>query len=174
VFNTFLEAESRARVTTVVGFGQDAAGDDGAGLAVLDELQQRLRASVKLVRAREASVLVELLGEGGDFIVVDAVLVPTDKAGDVFVLQPEDLDASGHSSVSSHGVSVAQAIQLSRALSPTDRARITIVAIGIERPRRLAVGLSPHVAEAVHRAALLIEHRLIEDGLSEHSSITEE
>ena len=139
-------------MTTIVGFGRGVAGDDGAGLAVLDALHGRVPSDVKLLRARDASVLVDLLTQGGEIIVVDAVLVPPERAGEVLVLSADDLDESAHSSVSTHGVSVAQAIRLSRTLCPETAPRMTIVAIGIERPRQLGEGLSTRVAQGVSRA----------------------
>lgn len=142
---------------TIVGLGQHVAGDDAAGLAVLDEVERRGIGNTTLVRARDASQLVELLDGDCRYILVDAVLVEPHHVGKVFVLSPDQLDERANSSVSSHGLSVAQAIQLARALHTHSTPQIQLVAIGITRPRLLEQRLSNEVKAAVTDAANTIE-----------------
>jgi hydrogenase maturation protease len=137
----------------VIGIGQEAAGDDHAGLAVLEHLRARgVPEGVELLRAAEPSALVPLLETPAPVVLVDAVLASP--AGEVLVLEPEALEQRGFSSVSTHGLGVAQAVALARLLSPAAVSpSIHIVAVSISRPERFRQGLSPEVATAVPLAA---------------------
>jgi hydrogenase maturation protease len=135
----------------VVGIGQLAAGDDGVGLAVARELAGR---GVAVRESADASILLSLLEAGHRVVVVDAV-AGGGPPGSVIRLA---LDAfgSGPTPLSSHGVSVAEAIAVARMLyGRRILAQLAIVGIAIDRPMVHAVGLSPAVAAAVGPAAAL-------------------
>lgn len=139
--------------TDVVGIGQEVAGDDGVGLAVLEELGRRsLPRGTQLLRLAAPTELVALLERGRRVVLVDAVLAAP--AGLVLELEPEALSQRAPQPTSSHGFSVAQAIELARALAPDGASPcVRIVAITIAPPGRYRVGLSPEVADAVPEAA---------------------
>jgi hydrogenase maturation protease len=137
---------------SVVGLGQPEAGDDGAGWAVLGALAGRVPSGVELVRAADASALIERLCRPGRVVIVDAVL--GQPAGRVLVLSPEQL-AAAPPAVSTHGLSAADAIALGRALAP-DGATVALVGITIDRPSGAARGLSPPVANAIEPAAVAV------------------
>jgi len=67
------------------------------------------------------------------------------------------LEARGLASVSSHGLSVGQALALARATMSEAASvpEVRVVAVTTARPVRGTQGLSPAVAAAVPRAALL-------------------
>jgi hydrogenase maturation protease len=137
----------------VIALGQAAAGDDGAGLAVLDELRRSgVPNGVELVHAAEDSALLSLLETPAPVVLVDAVL--GERPGTVLELSPDELAASGLRPVSTHGLGAVQAIALARTLSPgMISPEIRIVGITIARPARYTHALSPAVSEAVPRAA---------------------
>ncbi|HEY8209465.1 MAG TPA: hydrogenase maturation protease [Myxococcaceae bacterium] len=139
----------------VVGIGQEVAGDDGVGLAVLDELQRRdVPAGTRIIRLADPVDLVPLLesSAGERVVLVDAVL--GSPAGAIVELSPEELSNQAPQPASSHGLGVARAIALARALSPDGAAsRVRVVAVAIQAPGRYRAGLSPEVAAAVPRAA---------------------
>lgn len=141
----------------IIGVGQPFAGDDGAGLAVIDLLRRsELPPGIAVEKVREPTALVPLLDEEGmRLVIVDAVLA--EPAGEVLDLDAAEVESRRLSSVSSHGVSVGEALALGRATSVSGRPRadVRVVAITIARPRSGAVGLSPAVAAAVPRAARL-------------------
>ncbi len=140
----------------VVALGQRVAGDDGAGLAVLDELRRRvLPQDVELRSLAEASSLVPLLETRRLVIVVDAVVGP--EPGAVLVLSPADLARGSAMSVSSHGIGVGQAVELARTLyGEALSSRIDIVGIAIAPPNRYAEGISPVIQAAVGSAVALV------------------
>ncbi len=143
--------------TLVVGLGQRVAGDDAVGLAVLDEIERRGVSGISLVRAREPSALVELVAGHQRTIVVDAVLVPSERVGEVLVIAPDELDPEAQSGISSHGLSVAQALELCQVLYPESGSNLRLVAVGIQAPDRYGEALSPPVQAAVRAAADQIE-----------------
>jgi len=141
-----------------VGVGQRAAGDDGAGPAVIDVLRGEGETSaLGLHEVREPSALLPLLEEVDRVIVIDAALTDAHEPGDLLLLSPEEIDTHALAPVSTHGMSVGQAIALARVLSPEAVCRdIRLVAIVAERPRGLVFGLSEKVAAAIFRAAEVV------------------
>jgi hydrogenase maturation protease len=132
-----------------VALGQSAAGDDGVGLAVLEELRElELPPGVELRAVHDATALVEIVKSVERVIVVDA-LVDDVPCGSVRVVGPEELETAALSAVSSHGVSVGQALSLARLLSPERVRDVHVVAIGIDRPCAIGTRLSPAVRDAV-------------------------
>jgi len=140
------------RGAVVLGIGQPMAGDDGVGIMVARRLAVR---GLAVRESTDASVLLSLLEEGRKVVLVDAVLGPG-KAGDVIRLRRESL-TSEVTPLSSHGVTVLQALDLARTLFGEAAAgAVEIVGVVIERPEASAGELSPAVAAAVGPAATLV------------------
>ena len=133
----------------VIGLGQAAAGDDGVGLAVLEQLRKHgLPDGVELAEACEDTALISLLQVPGLVVLIDAVLGTP--PGEVVELTPEQLVGRTRRSVSTHGIGVCQAIELARVAWPAGRCdSVRIVAVTISRPERREQRLSPEVAAAV-------------------------
>jgi hydrogenase maturation protease len=142
--------------TRVIALGQRAAGDDGVGLAVLEELRRHgVPEGIELVHAPEDGALITLLETRAAVVLVDAVLGR--EPGEVLELAPEELEARGLRPVSTHGLGAAQAIALARTVAPATVApAIRIVGVTIAPPARYVQALSPAVAAAVPRAAARI------------------
>jgi hydrogenase maturation protease len=138
--------------SVVVGIGHPSAGDDGVGIAVARSLAAR---GLEVREGADASILVELLGEGRRVIVVDAV-VGGGAPGSVLCLAADSIPA-GVAPLSTHGVGVADALELARVLHGEQATReVRIVGIVIELPILPGAGLSPPVAGAVERAAAVV------------------
>jgi hydrogenase maturation protease len=133
--------------------GQAAAGDDGVGFAVLEEIRRRgVPAGVELMSAADSTVLFALLETTEKVVLVDAALGAT--PGRVLQLEPDELAERGLVALSSHGIGVGQVIGLARLLSPERISpSVCIVAVTIARPDRYRSRLSCVVAGAVARAA---------------------
>jgi hydrogenase maturation protease len=146
----------------VIGLGQPAAGDDGVGIAVI----VRLRAEGEIEgiyyeTVAEASALVERLQTGVPVIIVDALL-GGDRPGGVVVIDVDQV-AGDVRPLSTHGISVAQAIALARALAPdTVSPMIRVVGIAIEKVAVGDTALSPPVAAALPKACAKI-HELLRE-----------
>ena len=151
----------RARV---IGIGQAAAGDDGVGLAVLDALERMpVPPGVQLLRVAEPTALIPLLEDAPRAVLVDAV-VGAGQPGEVLTVPASAIDARVPGLVSTHGVSVGQAVALAEALSGERAlADVWVVAVCIDPPEKLAHGLSEPVAAAVPRAARAVIAKLEEE-----------
>jgi hydrogenase maturation protease len=133
--------------------GQTCAGDDGVGFAVLEALRRGgVPEGVELVGVAEATALIPLLDAAVPALLVDAA-VGAGEAGEVLSLPATALETRRPRLLSSHGVGVAEAVALARALSPeAGAAEVWVVAVCIDRPGELRHGLSPAIARAVPRA----------------------
>ena len=148
---------TRRHACHIVGVGQRLAGDDGVGLAVIDHLRRStLPPEITIGEVREPSALIPMLADTtGRLVIVDAVLA--EPPGEVLDLDAGALESRGLASVSSHGLSVGQALALACATMSEDRSvpDVRVVAITTARPIRGTQGLSDAVAASVPRAARL-------------------
>lgn len=133
--------------TRIVGVGQRFAGDDGVGREVV----QRLLAEGIPARGVDdgAGLLNVLVGGASRVLVIDAVVgggIP----GTIHVLDRADLE-EGPRPVSSHGITVLEAIRLAALSNPA--LEVVLIGISIDPPSSLGEGLSPKVAAAVREAA---------------------
>ncbi|HEV3114278.1 MAG TPA: hydrogenase maturation protease [Candidatus Binataceae bacterium] len=137
----------------IIGIGQQWAGDDGVGLAVIHKLRE-FDGQVDLVELDEPTRLIDLLADGADPVVlVDAVL-DDGPAGRVLLIDSQT--PSGHCQhlLSTHGVGVMEAIELARITHPDDVAgRIFIVGVTVQETSRRGRGLSAAVEAAVQHGA---------------------
>jgi hydrogenase maturation protease len=138
----------------VAALGQAAGGDDGVGHAVLEELRRRgAEARADLVSVPDPLALLALMHQGAPLVVVDAVVASP--PGVVMELAPHMLADRQIARLSSHTLSLGQALDLAAALAPPGAtpAPLHIIAVGIDTPVQAAEGLSPAVAAAVPAAA---------------------
>ncbi len=139
-------------MTRVVGIGQSLAGDDGVGVAVATRVRE-LAPDLEVIAPTDPTRLVDLLETRERVVIVDAVMSAEDP-GRVLCLRPEQFAERGLGGVSSHGIGVAEAVDLARALlGATASPDVRIVGVAIGAPRKGTVGLSAPVAGAVERAA---------------------
>jgi hydrogenase maturation protease len=137
----------------VLGIGHPLVGDDGIGPAVARELAA---AGLEARVASDASALLPLLAQGRRVVIVDAV-VGGGAPGTVLHLTPTALAAS-RAQLSSHGLGVADALEVARALyGDAALAGVDVVAVVIAPPPAAprAGALSAEIAAAVRPAAAL-------------------
>jgi hydrogenase maturation protease len=141
----------------IVGVGEPLAGDDGAGIAVIERLRAGAELSAVALHAlRDPSELLALLPEHERALVIDARLEP-EAVGrvDRFELgRGHALGPRPTTGLSSHGLDTLTAVEIGRTLAEDGHfPSVTLLTIAIARPDRLARGLSPRVSEAVDEAA---------------------
>jgi hydrogenase maturation protease len=138
----------------IIGIGQDWAGDDAVGLAVIRELRGR-NCKADLAEAGDAGQLIEWLTSGADLVVIVDALVGDRAPGQVRLIelgrvrpQPADL-------LSTHGFGILDAIELARIAHPKNIARrIFVLGVTIGPVSLYSSNLSPAVLAAVPRAAV--------------------
>lgn len=137
---------------TIIGLGNSAMGDDGIGVEIaeiLGGISQRAGwpGNVDVINAAEDAVLAgSCVAEGKDVLLIDAVDMKSEPGTwRVFSAHdlPQGLETAG---CSTHALSLAEVIELARALGCADRLRILGVQVGDVRPGRF---LSPWVRESV-------------------------
>lgn len=141
--------------TLILGLGNPILTDDGVGIGVVRALSGR--ALLPDVFFAEAGVgglrLLETIAGYERVVLVDAILIPGGRPGDICLLGPGDLHSSLHSG-SAHDLSFAAALALGRELGmeiPEDR-DIKIVAIQAEDVQTLGEKMTPAVEAAIPRA----------------------
>lgn len=140
-------------IPRIVGLGQEFAGDDGAGIAVIAWLRQS-QTPVNLVEGAEPSRLIELLTDGADPVVLVDALIDDGPAGRVILIGEQTQDRYAERLLSTHGLGVMQAIEMARIAHPDKIARrIHVVGITIQSASRTGKGLSSVVQGAVPLAA---------------------
>lgn len=136
-------------MSRVIALGQRYRGDDAVGLVVGERLQAR---GVRVAFRDDAALLVDDLASSEPVVLVDAV-VGSGAPGEVVVLDGYALPLETARPVSSHGMSVGDAIDLAVALHGEACAPwLAIVGICIAPPTGTLEGLSAEVDAAVEAA----------------------
>lgn len=146
-----------ANVPLVIGIGRPDGGDDAVGLLVA----ARLRAmGVDATSVTDGAALADALAGAERAVIIDAVAT-NGPAGEVLHLRGDEIVArAGAVPVSSHGLSVADAVALARALGGATE--LDLIGVAIEpkalSPASLSASCpsltpSQEVADAVERAA---------------------
>jgi len=136
----------------VVGLGNRDRGDDAVGPRVAERLRGRLPAGVDLVvHAGGGLDLLEVWEGCSEVVVVDAVR-GSGPAGDVVRLDASrEPVASTVAPASSHGIGLAEAVELARSL---DRLPERLIVVGVEAGSfEPGAALSPALEHALARAA---------------------
>lgn len=140
------------RRVRVIGCGNLDAGDDALGILAVREARARLTVlpSVEVVEVSTGLNVLDLLAGVEAAVVVDAVRAPRGdrRPGTLVRIEagPDGLPAELRSSLSSHGLGVAEAIGLASVLGPAPR----VVVLGIEVAGvEAGSGLSPAVRSAL-------------------------
>lgn len=155
---------SPTRRARIVGLGQPLASDDGVGFAVVERLRaEGLPEGVVADLVAEPSELVGALGDVELVVVVDAV-VGAGSPGTVIVVEPDALDA-GVRAVSTHGMSLRQALSMTRILC-AERATpvVRVVGVAIDPASTVRGGaLSAAVSAAIPSAAQAVRRLVARD-----------
>jgi hydrogenase maturation protease len=148
--HALLEIEGPPFLMRVIGVGNEFRGDDAVGLTVVRRLASKNRSDVETAMSDgDPAKLMDQWRNADRVVVVDAS-VSGSAHGAVrrFRAHEEPLPA-GIASASSHGLGLATAIELSRAMGELPRELVVIV---IEaETTAYGTGLSPAVAAAAER-----------------------
>jgi hydrogenase maturation protease len=110
----------------IIGVGSRSRGDDAIGPRVVDELSTRQPALRTMVCEGDLADLALRWGSADDVVVIDACCTGQ-PVGTIHWLEPEQLRSQ--SPWSTHGVGIAEAVELARLL---DRLPRSLQVIGIE------------------------------------------
>ena len=141
--------------TLILGLGNPILTDDGVGIHVVRALRARtLPPGVLFAEAGIGGLrLLEEIAGYERVILVDAILTPGGRPGEITLLEPRDLRTSLHSG-SAHDLSFTAALELGRELGmdiPEDP-HIKIVAIQAEDVQTLGEKMTPAVEASISGA----------------------
>jgi hydrogenase maturation protease len=149
----------------IIGCGNRERGDDAVGILVAERLRE-LGVETEILSG-ETTALIEAWRGSDDVVVVDAVVTGA-PSGTVQVWNSEQSLPLASSPPSSHGLGLAEAIELARALGCLPR-RLRVY--GIEgRQFSLGSSLSPEVTLAVEE---VVQHILTQIHNQERSVVTQ-
>lgn len=107
-------ATGTTRRLVVVGVGHRDRGDDAIGPAIIDELRRRVGDGVSAVVCEGDLAVLPLFWEPDDDVVIVDANVSSGPSGELHEIDPDDVVSS--IGLSTHGLNVADAIQLARRL----------------------------------------------------------
>ena len=137
----------------VIGIGNAYRLDDGVGLAVADDIAEQALPGIGVQAGiREPSALLDVWAGAELAIVVDATVSPSGEPGRIRRLTC-DAVASARTT-SSHGLDVAQALELGNALH-RNPSRVVMYTVDVV-DTGYGVGLTPVVAASMAVAAAIV------------------
>lgn len=105
------------RSITIVGIGNEFRGDDGIALIILRSLKTAIPAEVKLVELTgDQSNLLELMQDTNNLIIIDAVSSKAPSGTIFHINASEESFPTNFFSVSTHGIDLAESIELARTM----------------------------------------------------------
>lgn len=135
----------------IIGCGNRERADDAAGLLVVDRLQQM--GIHALAFTGDSLGLLEQWDTESEVLLIDAV-ISCARAGSVHVFEVEQARVARQTATSTHGLGVAEAIELARQLGRLPR-RLRLYCIE-SKCFDLGRDVSPQVTDAIETVALQI------------------
>jgi hydrogenase maturation protease len=131
--------------------GNPIRGDDGVGLRVAQALESRLNQEQE-VTVIEASVagldFLDLLSDHDRVIIIDAIQTKDGKAGQIYRLQPEALNATRHTATP-HDLDFASVLELSKKLGLALPKEIIIFGVEVKDVNSFSEKCTPEVEKAI-------------------------
>jgi hydrogenase maturation protease len=138
------------RTLLVLGLGNVLCGDDGLGVAAIEELARRYRLPPDVTVLDGGTLGLDLLGALGEAraaVLVDAVAAPDCAPGTPVRLEGDDAELAVGERLSPHQIGVADLLAAARLIGCHPE---TLVLVGlVPASTELGIGCSPPVAAAL-------------------------
>lgn len=147
--------------TLVLGLGNPILSDDSVGLRVAEELEGGLdQPGVTFVATSTGGLgLLDLLSGYDKAIIIDAIQSVGGKVGQVYRLEPHELDTTWHAA-SPHDVNFATALELGKRLGLPLPGEIVIFAIEVADTSTFGEECTPEVKQAIPSCVEMIIQEL--------------
>jgi hydrogenase maturation protease len=147
--------------TLVLGVGNPILSDDGVGVLVVQELENRIdQREVTVMDTSLASLdVLELLSGYDKAIIIDAIQTEEGKAGQIYRLSPGAFDVT-RNTASPHDVNFADSLELGKRLGLALPRQIVIFAIEIADASTFSEECTPEVRRAIPVCAGMIIQEL--------------
>ena len=101
---------------TIIGIGNPDRGDDGAGWALIDAIQDLLPPCIVCRKSRgDISELLDLFSSSSTIYIIDAILCDL-KAGEILQLDENNLEDFDNKATSTHALSLSRVIEMATLL----------------------------------------------------------
>jgi hydrogenase maturation protease len=146
--------------TLILGMGNPILKDDGVGLRVAEELQDKIHSQNTTVMVTELGGinLLELLVGYDQAIIIDSIKTSKGKPGHIYRLSPESILGSRHTN-STHGIDFADMLKLGKRLGMMMPQKIVIFAVEAEDTSTFG----EKCTLAVNRAISVCKKRVIKE-----------
>jgi|WetSurMetagenome_2_1015567.scaffolds.fasta_scaffold187726_2 hydrogenase maturation protease len=158
---------SKSCLIKIIGFGNILMGDDGIGVRIIEELQQKQifddKGNIELMDGGTSGIdLIFLLQDAARAIIIDAVDAGQE-IGQIVVFSPNDIvefKKKIFKSYSLHDIDLVEAFELVRTLNST----VGIKIIGI-KPKRIGYSdkLSPEIENRIPEIIAKVKEEVLAD-----------
>ena len=147
--------------TLVLGMGNELLSDDAVGLKVARKLRQGTQdPNVEVRETCLASLeLLDLLAGFDRAILIDAIQTRGGKAGDVYILSPDDL-GNGSTPTSLHHVDLPTVLALGRSFGAKMPDQVRIFAVEARDVSTFGGGCCAEVEAAISKVVALVQSEL--------------
>lgn len=153
--------------TLVLGLGNPILSDDGIGVCVARELENRIDGQdvkVEEIGAGGLALLHELAGYDRA-IIIDAIQTRDGEVGQVYRLGPEAFDSTRHAG-SPHDINFATALELGKRLGVPLPRQIVIFAVEVEDVTTFSERCTPKVEQTIP----VVTDMVVQELGNDHSS----
>jgi hydrogenase maturation protease len=151
--------EDRGKTSiTIVGIGNEFRGDDGVALFTLRDLKDTLPPQVKIVEMTgDQSNLLELMQDTNNMIIIDAVNSTAPSGTILHINASEEPFPHNFFAISSHGIDLAQSIELARTMKKLPSVVLIYGIVG--RDFSFTTSLSQQVKDS----AEMVKNKIVND-----------
>ncbi len=140
--------DTKTMNTLILGIGNPILTDDGVGLKIARKLKEKSPQSEVAETAEAGMALLDLVPGYDKLIIIDSIETEHGKPGEVYKLALEDLKPA-MDFTSSHGISIATALELGRVMGYKMPSRVSLYAVEIKDNVTFSENCTPEVEERV-------------------------
>ena len=142
----------------VLAAGNYLMADDGAGIHVLEKLEECSVPDVEFVNAGVGGLaILDLMEDADDVIIVDAVRGGGGRPGSIYKFTDKELPPAQLFMLSLHDLSLVDTLAVGRKIQPELMPdNITIIGVEVERVEGICTELSPKVQAAIDLVIQLV------------------
>lgn len=140
--------DAKAMNTLILGIGNPILTDDGVGIKIARKLKEESPQSEVAETSEAGIALLDLIPGYDKVIIIDSIKTERGKPGEVYKLKLEDLKPA-MDFTSSHGISIATALELGRMMGYRMPSCVSLYAVEIEDNVTFSENCTPEVEKRV-------------------------
>lgn len=140
--------DAKAMNTLILGIGNPILTDDGVGIKIARKLKEESPQSEVAETSEAGIALLDFIPDYDKVIIIDSIKTEQGKPGEVYKLELEGLKPA-MDFTSSHGISIATALELGRMMGYRMPSCISLYAVEIEDNVTFSENCTPEVEKRV-------------------------